>query len=295
MRQIFNSPYRITQEFNQRPEYYSSFGLKGHEGIDLVPTGSDWTVKALADGVVVKDDDIAGTPKGDAYGINVTIWHQKLNRATMYCHLTENYVSLNQNVKAGENIGKMGATGNTSGAHVHLNLFVTDSNGIRQNKDNGYLGGIDPKPFLEEDSEPMAILPQGELDNNRKKSVQFDQILIEAHKRSITPDDKSENWIDEGKLVKRLFSHVDHLEEEKSNLQNENVRKQKNIIELNGTIEELRNENSDLKQQLANVPIMPPQGREKALKDIIYLKWTFYPGKNYWVKRLHSLKKIYES
>lgn len=40
------------------------------------------------------------------------------------------------------------------------------------------------------------------------KKSQFDNILIEAHKRSITPDNISENWTD-NKLTIRLFDHID--------------------------------------------------------------------------------------
>lgn len=150
MRKLFNSAFRVTQPFEVNASYYKQFGLAGHEGLDCVPTSSSWDVLALADGVVVKDDDVAGNPKSDAYGISVTIWHPTLNRATQYCHLASNTVSLNQSINAGQKIGVMGATGNANGAHVHLNLFVTDTNGIRQNRDNGFLGGIDPLPFLNE-------------------------------------------------------------------------------------------------------------------------------------------------
>lgn len=154
MRQLFPSKFRVTQEFGVNADYYKKFGLKGHEGLDLVPTGSVWDVFALDDGVVVKDDDIAGEPKADVYGIFATIWHPALRKATQYCHLKVNFVSNGQQVKRGDKIGVMGSSGNTQGIHVHLNLFNTDVNGVRLNKDNGFLGGIDPLPFLNEATVP---------------------------------------------------------------------------------------------------------------------------------------------
>ena len=170
MRSLFRSKHRVTQAFNVNPDYYKKFGLKAHEGLDLVPTGSVWDVLCLADGVVVKDEDNA---LSGAYGRNVTVWHNKLRKATQYCHFKENYVTLGQIVSAGEKLGLMGSTGNTTGAHVHLNLFETDENGIRLNRDNGYLGGTDPLPFIEQET-PVVVAPdlqaqlsQSNADRNR--------------------------------------------------------------------------------------------------------------------------------
>lgn len=154
MKKLFSSEARLTQGFGARPEYYSQFGLKGHEGADYVPTGSDWSVLCLEDGVVVKDDDIAGDKRTDAYGKSVTVWHKAKRKATQYCHLADNFVSLGQELKKGEKLGIMGSTGNTDGAHVHLNVFDVDENGIRLNRNNGYSGGIDPVPFLQEAAPP---------------------------------------------------------------------------------------------------------------------------------------------
>lgn len=154
MRSLFRSKHRVTQAFNVNPDYYKKFGLTAHEGLDLVPTGSVWDVLCLADGVVVKDEDNA---LSGAYGKNVTVWHPKLNKATQYCHLKENYVVNGQVVSLGEKIGFMGSSGNTTGAHVHLNLFETDAQGIRLNRTNGFLGGVNPEPFLEEEPEVITV------------------------------------------------------------------------------------------------------------------------------------------
>ena len=141
------------------PEYYSKFGLRAHEGLDCIPAGTVWDVLCLEDGVVVKDVDnfLSGN-----YGVNVTVWHPILRKATQYCHFKENYVSEGQLVKTGDKIGLMGATGNTRGAHVHLNLFETDEKGIRLNRDNGYFGGINPLPFLNEEVSATPALSDDE-------------------------------------------------------------------------------------------------------------------------------------
>lgn len=191
MRAVFKSPYGVTQGFGENPDYYFRFGLTAHEGIDLIPTGTDWGVLCVEDGIVVKDED---NERSGAYGIYCTIWHPAVKKATQYCHLEENYVSIGDSVKKGQVIGLMGSTGNSTGPHLHLNLFEVDENGVRLNRDNGYLGGIDPKPFLEEDNEQVLIdelrkarddnwdLYQGEVGKNSelKRELQDEQRKCQA-------------------------------------------------------------------------------------------------------------------
>src|SRR3990167_11286 len=153
MKSLFRSKHKITQGFGVNKTYYSKFGLQGHEGLDLIPTGTDWTVHALEDGVVVKDEDNA---RSGAYGVNCTIWHPSINKATQYCHMEFNLVESGMQAKRGQAIGKMGSTGNSTGAHVHLNLFSVDNNGVRLNRDNGFLGGTNPLPFLGEGGGTMV-------------------------------------------------------------------------------------------------------------------------------------------
>lgn len=164
MKQLFRSQFKITQAFGVNYDYYKKFGLKGHEGIDLVPTGTVWDVLCLVDGVVVTDVD---NPLSGAYGVYVTIWHPKLRKATQYCHFKENYVKNGDVVTVGQKLGLMGKTGNTTGAHVHLNLYDVDDNGVRLNKTNGFNGGIDPLPFLQEDAPIENTTLQKELDTCR--------------------------------------------------------------------------------------------------------------------------------
>lgn len=171
MKSPFRSAIKVTQPFGgnhtltingkqiKASTYYGQWGLKGHEGIDLIPNGTSWDILALADGVVVLDDDIAGPKLSDPYGKIVTIWHPALNKATMYCHLNINWVKQGETVKKGQVIGQMGSTGNSTGAHLHLNLFETDANGIRLNKKNGYNGGIDPLPFLQNNGIANDVIP----------------------------------------------------------------------------------------------------------------------------------------
>jgi septal ring factor EnvC (AmiA/AmiB activator) len=60
-------------------------------------------------------------------------------------------------VRAGEVIGVMGATGNTQGAHLHLNVRKTDDNKNPIETNNGYKGFVNPLPILQIiNNPPMA-------------------------------------------------------------------------------------------------------------------------------------------
>lgn len=96
----------------------STFGLGGtmwsnkHSGQDFVaPTGT--SVKAANRGTVVE----AGW--GGSYGNNIVIKHG--NRTyTQYGHLSKIGVRVGQSVKTGQEIGKVGSTGNSTGPHLHF-------------------------------------------------------------------------------------------------------------------------------------------------------------------------------
>lgn len=157
MRKLFDSQFRVTQAFGVNAAYYKQFNLRAHEGVDIIPTGNSRLIFSLEDGIVVKDDDIAGNPRTDAYGINITIWSPKIKKAFQYCHLVVNYFALGDEVKKGDPVGVMGGTGNVQGDHLHLNMFEVDEEGYRKNRDNGYNGGVDPLPFLQQDDAPVII------------------------------------------------------------------------------------------------------------------------------------------
>jgi len=179
MIKVFSTAFRVTQTFGGNFEYYKQFGLIGHEGLDLVPTGVDRSVYSLPfKGKVVKDIDMAD--KGGAYGVHCTVWYPEIKEAWMYCHLASNTVYVDQELDPGYYLGQMGGTGNTQGDHLHLNRFRVDVNGIRLDKNNGYLGGVDPLPFLQQDLTPPTPQPLTSLLDDEKRAL---QVLKDAFPR----------------------------------------------------------------------------------------------------------------
>lgn len=191
MKKIFNSDFKITQGFGARPEYYKQFGLKGHEGIDIIPTSSDWTIISPDNnGKVVRDND---RPTGNNYGNYITIWYPDQKIALQFCHMSENYLKIGDSVQQGQRIGKMGSTGNSTGAHLHLNLFQVDDSGFRINLDNGYLGGVDPLPYLEEKDSLDKVRVERDRNWNLyqeqiKKTIDLQKQYDELKKNQINPE-----------------------------------------------------------------------------------------------------------
>lgn len=126
----------ITQKFK---------GIGVHNGVDLVGAGSTTCpILAHSDGVVEiavsgKGNNVNAT--GDAtYGNFVKIKHSN-GYATLYAHLESVYVYQGQRVAKGQEIGYMGNTGRSYGAHLH---FEVRTNGT-------YASLINPEPYLNAD------------------------------------------------------------------------------------------------------------------------------------------------
>jgi murein DD-endopeptidase MepM/ murein hydrolase activator NlpD len=107
-------------------EFTSGFGVRSdpfvhgaamHPGIDLA--GSYGTpIYATADGTVLR----AGWNSG-GYGILVEVDHGR-GITTRYGHMSAILVSAGQHVTRGEQIGRMGSTGRSTGNHLHYEVRI---------------------------------------------------------------------------------------------------------------------------------------------------------------------------
>ncbi|WP_055553748.1 transglycosylase family protein [Streptomyces sp. NBRC 110028] len=108
----------------------SSWSSGHHTGIDF-PVGVGTSVKAMATGQVVS----AGW--ADAYGYEVVIRHPD-GKYSQYAHLSQLSVRAGQGVNVGQQIGRSGSTGNTTGPHLHFEVRTGPA----------YGSDIDPLSYL---------------------------------------------------------------------------------------------------------------------------------------------------
>ena len=96
-----------------------------HAGVDL---GYDYGtgISALFDGVVVQADDF-----GDGYGLQVLLYHEGADSFTRYGHCSAVFCQVGDFIPAGEVIGTVGSTGNSTGPHLHLEYIIPTDSGYQ--------------------------------------------------------------------------------------------------------------------------------------------------------------------
>ena len=110
-----------------------------HTGIDLGAT-NDRKVFANSDGVVEQIQTGIPNAQGStgmrSYGNMILLKHPNGTK-TRYAHLAQVLVKVGQQVKAGQQIGVQGNTGNSYGTHLHYEVY--NSKGTR----------INPQPYIQ--------------------------------------------------------------------------------------------------------------------------------------------------
>lgn len=105
---------RITSPFGWRRDPIGGED-RLHRGVDIRAAHGD-PVPVVADGAVL----VAGTQGG--YGLTVVVEHGSGIR-TRYAHLSELRVSPGDTVRRGQEVGRAGATGRATGAHLHFEVL----------------------------------------------------------------------------------------------------------------------------------------------------------------------------
>lgn len=137
---------KITQSFGERPDVYKP--LKGHMGVDFRTIYDDSkdgkrSVYAAANGVVIE----LGDQRSKGYGKFIRLRHND-GSESIYGHLSEWKVGINQSVFVGKQIGISGNTGFSSAPHLHFGYRPDNYDG-----NNGFGGYVDPIPFFTEEIE----------------------------------------------------------------------------------------------------------------------------------------------
>jgi len=111
-----NYPATVSSAFGIRKDPFGGSGTEFHYGLDLsAPAGAE--VTSLFNGVIAR----AGYDGG--LGNYVIITHGK-ELQTLYAHLSEIKVKTGDVLKQHDVIGLVGSTGRSTGAHLHLGVYV---------------------------------------------------------------------------------------------------------------------------------------------------------------------------
>ena len=108
------TPPRMSARFGERGSHWRY----RHTGLDF---NVDWgtPVRSPMDGVVIK------RAFQKAYG-NVLVIRRSDRVDVWYCHLSRMTVRKGQRVATGQVVGAVGSTGNSTGAHLHMEVRVHD-------------------------------------------------------------------------------------------------------------------------------------------------------------------------
>lgn len=109
---------RITSEFGKR----EFAGLQWHSGVDFgaIESGIEGDeLYAVADGTVRVSKADSGN-KDIGYGYYIVIEHDGF--CTLYAHLQKLEIKVGEAVRAGQVIGHMGNTGESTAAHLHFEV-----------------------------------------------------------------------------------------------------------------------------------------------------------------------------
>ena len=107
---------RISTEFGMQRHINGRLAYR-HRGIDIA-AAKGTPVRAAADGVVSLADD-----SFLLHGETVIIDHGHAV-STLYIHLSEIHVTAGEDVKQGQIIGLVGATGVATGPHLHFGSYA---------------------------------------------------------------------------------------------------------------------------------------------------------------------------
>ena len=144
----------VNQGFGENlASFYAEMGMLGHNGIDFYGKPGN-CIYAIHDGSVSYSNDPIGTTTYNTETWGAVYIDSEVNLIKFrifYGHISDSLVTVGQPIKAGQLIALLGNTGKyTTGPHMHLEILQLDKSGNYLNMNNGYQGGLDPKPLIED-------------------------------------------------------------------------------------------------------------------------------------------------
>ena len=143
-------PYGSTQNGTRQP----------HHGVEFYDA-SGTPVLAAADGIVIVAGNdrqaVTYSPWLNFYGNLIVIEHNLPGVSqplfTLYGHLSKIEAQTGQNVRAGEEIGEVGASGSATGSHLHFEVRLGENN-----YDSNRNPALWLKPLSGEDGNPYGVI-----------------------------------------------------------------------------------------------------------------------------------------
>ena len=144
--------YTITQRFGDNPQIY---GIGGHTGIDLAsPEGTP--ILSPVTGTVIS---VGTNPKYEG-GLYSIIREDSTKYEYYMGHQSLIEVKVGQRVTEGQEIGKVGHTGNATGSHVHFQIRRFGAGSL-----------IDPETLIQ--GEDMGRIQELETENAKLKQLAY--------------------------------------------------------------------------------------------------------------------------
>jgi len=132
------APFSITSRYGIRANPTGANTGAGNSSYDF-HTGIDFQCSANDPIFSVLDGKVILAQWHGLYGNYVKIQHG--DKVTLYAHMTQSIVKVGETVKQGSQIGMCGTTGNSTGTHLHFEIFV------------GGTTRIDPYPYFQNKKE----------------------------------------------------------------------------------------------------------------------------------------------
>lgn len=137
----FASPVMLTDPFGYRTAPVEQF----HDAQDFAAAAGT-PIQAIADGVVT---EAGQTTDGCGFGLKLEHEIDGQTVTSRYCHMIDNShdIQVGDQLKMGDFVGEVGATGMAFGAHLHMAIRVNDE-------------PVDPMPFLAKYNTTPRELPK---------------------------------------------------------------------------------------------------------------------------------------
>ena len=259
---LYIGNFPITQQFGERPEYYSKFGLKGHEGQDLgMPNGTP-LICPFEEAIIVR----TVISNYGAYGKHIVLWDPVQKVAVWYCHCQKLTRAVGNVVYRGNLVAYSNNTGNSTGPHLHWSVCRTDTNGIRLNQNNGYIGMLDCRKVVEWDITNPTKPTKGDNMSDLQKQYDDCRTARDSHWNSLKALEKEFELAN--KKIDKLIEANGILENKaetdlaKAKLDNEKLLADEKIAfkgELESIEDQYKDDLLDLEEKYKGVKLPKPK------------------------------------